>query len=317
VLIARNGDEHFEQFILDERLYAAKVARADLRTATLASVVSELLALDLPLVSWSSFDCHLVSQTDVDAALKRTWTDLCVNALLEAKTWRTKVHPAFPIARASEHDAKHTLDQYAELADYAHVAKLRGAQPARWIRHLQEQLAARTHYRRVTKQAKRDWHKLLEYNRHDCCALREVYGKARFELEKWREYENTDYYVFDGDAKPIRFRAGSTKPRLDALLDRYGATRWAFLTAWNPGSTPLPDAENTKRQDDLLAQLLAAGYRCLPGEGRGEDSSWPPEESILALDIPENAARNMGARFGQLAIVTGRRGTPARLVACL
>lgn len=82
-------------------------------------------------------------------------------------------------------------------------------------------------------------------------------------------------------------------------------------------STQLRDEENRRRQDEMLEALVAKGYRCLVGEGCGADASWPPEESILALDIPEHLARDLGRRFGQLAIVVGRRGRAARLVPCL
>jgi hypothetical protein len=268
-------------------------------------------------VGWSLFDRDLVKTSNLHEDLRQTWCDRYVNALPIAKIWRSTMHPKFVVAKASRFDPKHTLDQYAELAGYPDVAVLRGGEPARWIRHLHTQIGARTHYRRVTRQTKRDWHKLLDYNRHDCFALKHVYLKASSELQKWSEYKNTEYFVFEEEGKSIRFRVGSTKPRLDMLLDRYGARRWALITAWNPASQQLPPQENQRRQDELLARLFAAGYRCLKGEGRGIDTSWPPEESVFALDIPEAAAKKLGGAFGQLAIVAGHRRGKARLVACL
>lgn len=308
---------HFEQVILDPRLAPGRVAATHVRTATLEDTVRELLAAGRPLVSWSIFDCNVVEQSDLDAALKAEWRARHVNALTIARSWRSKVHPGFRITRADQHAAQHTLDQYAALAGYPHLAKLRAGQPARWIRHLHAQLQARTHYRRVTKLTKRHWYQLLDYNRHDCDALRHVYERASFELQKWREYENTDFYVFEPERRPIRFRVGGHKPRLDALLERYGATRWAFMTAWNPASRQLPAAENESRQNEMLTELAARGYRCLGGEGRGADPSWPAEESVLVLDIPPASARAIGRCFGQLAIVTGRRGASSKLVPCL
>ena len=88
------------------------------------------------------------------------------------------------------------------------------------------------------------------------------------------------------------------------------------MTAWNPASTPLPRRENDRRQGELISQLTATGCRCLRGEGRNADASWPPEESVFALDITSRDARRIGHQYGQLAIVVGERGRPPRLVAC-
>ena len=130
-------------------------------------------------------------------------------------------------------------------------------------------------------------------------------------------YERTTYCVHDQPRRPACFRIGATAARLDALLDRYAATRWAFLTAGNPASQSLDASENARRQSELLEQLTKNGYGCLPGEGRGGDPASQPEESVLALDVPERIAKGFARDFGQLAIVVGRRGRPARLVACV
>jgi hypothetical protein len=317
ILIDRGDSESFEQVVLDERLRAAAVARPHVRYSTLDNVVSRIIGLDLPIVGWSQFDRDVVARSDVDPELTALWVARYFNALPEARKWRANVHPQFPVARASRFDPRHTLDRYAELAGYPDAAQFRGATPAKWIRHVLDQLAARTHYRRVTRQAKRDWHSLLEYNRHDCAALRHVHLIARSELQKWRAYASTDYYVHAGGRRPIRFRIDSVSARVDALLARYGSRRWMLMTAWNPESKPLPREENERRQTALIAELTAAGYRCLRAEGRNADASWPPEESVFVLDIPKHVARRIGHQYGQLAIVSGELGSPSRLVACL
>jgi len=315
VLTDRGGHIQFEQVIVDAALQSAAIAQPYLTAATLEATVSRLVASALPLVGWSVFDHDLVMHAELPRALKDAWHERYVNALTTARTWRTRVHPAFAIKRASKYDAKHTLDKYAALAGYGGVSRLRHGQPAKWIRHLRRQLKTRGQYRRVTKKTKRDWHQLLRYNREDCYALREIFMRATFELDKWRAYEQTDYVVFDGN-RTVRFRAGSRSASLAALLVRHGAQRWAFLTAWNPGSQPLSRTENVNRQNGLLDRLVTDGYRCLRGEGRSADAAWPPEESALALDIPEGTARALGRTYGQLAIVVGRRGGPAKLVSC-
>jgi hypothetical protein len=72
--------------------------------------------------------------------------------------------------------------------------------------------------------------------------------------------------------------------------------------------------ENDARQDDLKRDLQAAGYKWMLGEGIGDDPSWPPEESLIVLGISRGKAIALGRHFGQLAVVVGRRGQPARLV---
>jgi hypothetical protein len=315
VLSDTRGATKFEQVILDNRLYDARRARPHLSTGTLEETVRRLLAADAPIVAWSVFEDNLVGQTEIDARLKREFHDRYVNALTVARTWRSNVHPTFKILPAGPFDPTHTLDRYAELAGYPDVAALRGAKPAEWIAHTLDQIESRKRYSRITPQAKRDWHKLLEYNDHDCKALRHVHQRATFELEKWRAYEKTTYCVNEADRRPICFRAGNTSEKLDTLLTRYGATRWALLSAWNPGSQPPSRAENDRRQLEMLDALTTAGYRCLCGEGRGDNSGWC-EEHVLVLDIAKRDARRLGRRFGQLAIIVGHRGSAARLVSC-
>jgi hypothetical protein len=169
----------------------------------------------------------------------------------------------------------------------------------------------------VTKQTKRDWHALLDYNRHDCLALRHIYLKASFELGKWREYEQATYCVEADGNRTICFRVGGNSPRLDAFLDRSGAERWAFLTAWNPASEQLRRAENDRRQQELIDALQDDEYQWRPGEGRGRDPSWPPERSVFVLNLSTGAARALGRRFGQLAVLVGQRGGNSKLISCL
>jgi hypothetical protein len=109
------------------------------------------------------------------------------------------------------------------------------------------------------------------------------------------------------------YRAGDVTIRIGevAAID---ADSWEFITACNPGSVPLPDAENAERMARLEAEVHAAGFRFQRGEGVGRDGSWPPEPSLLILNADEPAASEFGRRFGQAAVVFGERGRPARLI---
>ena len=166
------------------------------------------------------------------------------------------------------------------------------------------------------EQAVGEYRALLEYNEHDCRALRHVWLKASFELDTWRSYERTTYCFQPAKGARVCFKIGSVDKKRDAALDRAGVSRWAFITAWNPASSRLPATENSRRQSELAAELDAAGYAYLPGEGIGEGTTWAPEESVFVMGISGREARRLGRKFGQLAIVVGHKSQPARLVRC-
>jgi hypothetical protein len=126
-------------------------------------------------------------------------------------------------------------------------------------------------------------------------------------------YLATDYRVCDSPLGPFVIRCGEHSPLATALVTREPVGRWAFVTAENPGSVLLAREANAERMRQLRAVVEAAGYTHHPGRGQGP-GDWPPEASLLVLGIAEAEAVSLGRRFGQRAIVTGRRDGPARLV---
>lgn len=132
----------------------------------------------------------------------------------------------------------------------------------------------------------------------------------------WQAYERTRFLA-DTPLGRIEIRVKHPSPLLDTLLDEHGAWTWAYITAFNPGSTRLPDYENDERHALLVNAVRAAGHPAFGGEGVGEDGAWPAERSLLILGIAIEDATAIGARFGQVAIVAGRRGAAAVLVPCL
>jgi len=129
-------------------------------------------------------------------------------------------------------------------------------------------------------------------------------------------YLRTTYRV-TGVTPPIDIRIGERCPELDALLDKHAARSWAFVTAWNPGSNKLDDAENRRRQEELENEVRKSGFVFYRGAGIPDDSSsieWTPEESILIAGINSEDAVKLGKKCRQAAIVTGDHGAPAELV---
>jgi len=128
-------------------------------------------------------------------------------------------------------------------------------------------------------------------------------------------YRKTTFRVL-APTGPIDIRVGLRCPDLDALLRGEGVSCWAYLTAWSPGGKVLPSAENQRRNRVLLDRLLGTGATVLPGIGIGEDPSWRPEDSLLAVGLDRATAASLGADFGQDAIAVGDLGARAELLWC-
>ena len=130
-----------------------------------------------------------------------------------------------------------------------------------------------------------------------------------------RAYRATDYTV----QAPTSFtlHIGETSAACDGLLAAHGAEGAAFLTAWNPFSQPLPDAENRAAQARLAVDLDMVSTAIFPGEGKGEAGDWPPEPSLFALGITEADATRLAQAYRQNAYVWIAQGQSPRLVICV
>ncbi len=89
----------------------------------------------------------------------------------------------------------------------------------------------------------------------------------------------------------------------------------AFLTGWNPFSREVSEAENRDRQKALAAELTRRSLAFLEGIGQHPSNNWPGEESLLVLGLSLEAAKTLGERFEQNAIVwCGADGVPQLIV---
>lgn len=136
--------------------------------------------------------------------------------------------------------------------------------------------------------------------------------KGMMDERLWQAYCEMDYYVH---SLQLTILVGQRHAELDKYLASWGARSFAFLTAWNPRSQPLPDDANRQRNLQLEQQLHAAGYRYLAGAGISRSQAWPPEESFLVIDIPRTTSLELAASFEQNAIVYGLLGQPSELLA--
>ena len=122
-------------------------------------------------------------------------------------------------------------------------------------------------------------------------------------------YKTTKYMVFN---PAIQIEVGKVSDELNLLLNKYNASEWAFITAWNPYSRILSDQENEVRFSSLLNDIGI--YAFYEGEGVGSDPKWLPEKSALIIGILFNDAIALGNKYEQNAIVVGKIGEPAKLV---
>ncbi|MEM6319549.1 MAG: DUF3293 domain-containing protein [Bacteroidota bacterium] len=128
-------------------------------------------------------------------------------------------------------------------------------------------------------------------------------------------YLNTDYQVRLSPTQTLHIRAEQPNPKLDAYLKELQT--WAYLTAWNPDSQPLPTKKNTQRNQQLEKELQVQNYPYFHGEGVPDNSNWLPEASFWILGISKRAAIAFGKKWEQRAIVWGQRGKVAELLPCL
>ncbi len=126
-------------------------------------------------------------------------------------------------------------------------------------------------------------------------------------------YLRTTYRVFAATALDIR--VGRRHPELDLILGEFPAETWAFLTAFNPRSQLLPEAENLRRLRLLENALRAAGDTYIyNGVGIGDAAGWEAERSFFVAGISRTAAARLAKQFEQNAIVFGEIGGLAELL---
>jgi hypothetical protein len=113
--------------------------------------------------------------------------------------------------------------------------------------------------------------------------------------------------------RDVELRVGERSAALDAELAARGLDEWGWLTAVNPRSEPLDDAENARRLAALDAELAAAGWETAAGVAVDPRGEWPDEASRLIFGAPLDALVRLAARWRQHACLAGRRGRPVEL----
>jgi len=126
-------------------------------------------------------------------------------------------------------------------------------------------------------------------------------------------YRATNYVLFLDDGLEITLNIGIPNPAFDGVLERRGAKTAVVVTAYNPRSVVLGDAENRARHAELTVLLDARGYDYALGEGRDPSGHWQAELECVVFGIAREAGLEIARRFDQNAIVFVARGAAPEL----
>jgi hypothetical protein len=121
-------------------------------------------------------------------------------------------------------------------------------------------------------------------------------------------YASADYVVVL-DGEPLPLRVGEPAADLEAYVP---ASRYAFITAWNPASQPRSDTANEAADALLVAQLEAAGVPRHPAWAQGPGGGWR-EPGWLVAGVGEDDLTRLAIEFGQAGVLDWEAGEPVRL----
>lgn len=122
-------------------------------------------------------------------------------------------------------------------------------------------------------------------------------------------YLETEYRVHDDE--PFTLKVGQVCPALAALHKRHRLDCSAYITACNPFSQILDDEANAERHAALGQELGRRSLASIEGIGQHPSNLWPGEPSYLVFGLTLVAAKTLGTRLEQNAIVwTGTDAVP-------
>ena len=114
-------------------------------------------------------------------------------------------------------------------------------------------------------------------------------------------YLETNYHVHG--ATPLTLNIGFANAGLAALHKAHSVASSAYVTACNPFSQALDDSVNDARQAVLAGELQQRSLSYIEGIGQHPRNGWLGEPSFLVLGLSREAAKALGNRHEQNAIV--------------
>jgi hypothetical protein len=129
--------------------------------------------------------------------------------------------------------------------------------------------------------------------------------------DKVAAYRATQYRI--GDPEPFTLSIGTKSDALQQLYRKTGQTCGVFITAFNPFGQAQSAEANRAAHFGLGEHLRTLSPHVIEGAGYPADD-WAPELSYFALGIDEVAARDLGRRFDQDAVVWAGADAVPRLL---
>ncbi len=114
-------------------------------------------------------------------------------------------------------------------------------------------------------------------------------------------YRETEFRVFAENSLILKI-----SEKCEDLLGFYKTHRsetCAFITACNPLGELLSAEQNSDLQKHLEEEIKFRGLAYIAGEGKHPVGDWPGEPSYLVFDLSLEAAKTLGRKFNQNAIV--------------
>jgi hypothetical protein len=119
--------------------------------------------------------------------------------------------------------------------------------------------------------------------------------------ELWQAYLETEFKVFADN--PFKLKVGQYSDELNTIIEKSKYSSAAFITAYNPYSKQLSDAENVARQEQLKIEIAKRGLIAIEGIGQHPSNQWPGEPSLLILGLNKEAASTLARQLEQNAFV--------------
>jgi len=116
-----------------------------------------------------------------------------------------------------------------------------------------------------------------------------------------KAYLETDYCVF-GES-PFVLRVGIANEPLAKLYKRLKTNCGVFVTAFNPFSNEAGESANTARQVELVKELNRRSLTFFDGIGKHPSGEWTAEASYFVLGLSLEAAKALGKKYDQNAVV--------------
>ena len=114
-------------------------------------------------------------------------------------------------------------------------------------------------------------------------------------------FRETEYKAHGNE--PFTLIVGETCPPLAAAHKRHRVDCSAYITACNPFSQILDDEANAERHAALGRDLGQRGLASIQGIGQHPSHQWQGEASYLIFGLTLVAAKSLGTRLEQNAII--------------